>query len=387
MRKNFFIPLAIVLVVTAIIGSCRKDDLIVPSETNDTGQKTTPGKILGLYVLNEGNMGSNKASVDFLDLSGLHPTIRYQRNIYVERNPKVVKELGDVGQDIQIYGSRLWMVINASNKVEVAMASNCRRIGQVQIPNGRSIAFHGRFAYVSSYTGPLKDGSQLGRVYRIDTLTLEKVDSLVVGYQPEELCVVGNHLYVANSGGYRNPLYDRTVSEIDLNEFREIRKIDVDINLHRCQVDRHGQVWVSSRGNYADQPARLHWLDKDGSGHLQLAGSLPALVSGMCIVGDSLYYYGAQWNNATGSYTFSSGIINVQTHRIVAHTLSSSPEFSAITMPYGIIVNPLRRDFYLMDAKDFISSGELLHFHADGTFDYKVSTGDIPGHAVFLYKP
>ena len=56
-------------------------------------------------------------------------------------------------------------------------------------------------------------------------------------------------------------------------------------------------------------------------------------------------------------------------------------------MPYGIIVNPLRRDFYLMDAKDFISSGELLHFHADGTFDYKVSTGDIPGHAVFLYKP
>ena len=104
-------------------------------------------------------------------------------------------------------------------------------------------------------------------------------------------------------------------------------------------------------------------------------------------MGDSLYYYGAQWNNATGSYTFSSGIINVQTHRIVAHTLSSSPEFSAITMPYGIIVNPLRRDFYLMDAKDFISSGELLHFHADGTFDYKVSTGDIPGHAVFLYKP
>jgi hypothetical protein len=39
-----------------------------------------------------------------------------------------------------------------------------------------------------------------------------------------------------------------------------------------------------------------------------------------------------------------------------------------------------------MDAKNFVSSGELLHFKADGSFDYKVRTGDIPAHAVFLTK-
>ena len=48
-------------------------------------------------------------------------------------------------------------------------------------------------------------------------------------------------------------------------------------------------------------------------------------------------------------------------------------------------MNPLQRDFYLMDAKNYVSSGDLLHFHADGTFDWKVKTGDIPGHAAFLY--
>ena len=38
-----------------------------------------------------------------------------------------------------------------------------------------------------------------------------------------------------------------------------------------------------------------------------------------------------------------------------------------------------------MDAKNYVSSGELLHFLPDGTFDWKVKTGDIPGHAAFLY--
>jgi hypothetical protein len=54
--------------------------------------------------------------------------------------------------------------------------------------------------------------------------------------------------------------------------------------------------------------------------------------------------------------------------------------------PYGLIVHPQDRDFYLMDAKYYVSSGELLHFKPDGTFDYKVKTGDIPAHAVFLTK-
>ena len=38
-----------------------------------------------------------------------------------------------------------------------------------------------------------------------------------------------------------------------------------------------------------------------------------------------------------------------------------------------------------MDAKNYVSSGELLHFRSDGTFDYKVRTGDIPAHATFVW--
>ena len=378
----------IACLILAVVSSCREDFYIIPSQNQDTGVAPTRGNILGMYVLNEGNMGSNKASIDFLDLDENKPTVHYLRNIYSERNPNVVKELGDVGNDIKIYGSKLWVVVNVSNKVEVATADSCKRITQINIPNCRYLAFKDGFAYVSSYVGPVKfdKDAPLGMVYKVDTVDFKKKDSVVVGYQPEELCIVDNKLYVANSGGYRAPNYDHTLSEIDLATFKEIRKIKVGLNPHHCQVDHYGQIWVTSRGNYNDVPSRIYRLYKGRNQLYEVMDSIDTPVSGLSIVGDSLYYYGTAWNNATATNNISYGLINVRTHKIIDTNLFSAPQLKAITMPYGIIVNPTNRDFYLMDAKNYVSSGSLLHFKSDGTFDWSVQTGDIPGHATFVYK-
>lgn len=378
----------IACLILAVVSSCREDFYIIPSQNQDTGVAPTHGNILGMYVLNEGNMGSNKASIDFLDLDENKPTIHYLRNIYSERNPNVVKELGDVGNDIKIYGSKLWIVVNVSNKVEVTTADSCKRITQINIPNCRYLAFKDGFAYVSSYVGPVKfdKDAPLGMVYKVDTVDFKKKDSVVVGYQPEELCIVDNKLYVANSGGYRAPNYDHTLSEIDLATFKEIRKIKVGLNPHHCQVDHYGQIWVTSRGNYNDVPSRIYRLYKGRNQLYEVMDSIDTPVSGLSIVGDSLYYYGSAWNNATATNNISYGLINVRTHKIIDTNLFSAPQLKAITMPYGIIVNPIERDFYLMDAKNYVSSGSLLHFKPDGTFDWSVQTGDIPGHATFVYK-
>ena len=378
----------IACLILAVVSSCREDFYIIPSQNQDTGVAPTRGNILGMYVLNEGNMGSNKASIDFLDLDENKPTVHYLRNIYSERNPNVVKELGDVGNDIKIYGSKLWIVVNVSNKVEVATADSCKRITQINIPNCRYLAFKDGFAYVSSYVGPVKfdKDAPLGMVYKVDTVDFKKKDSVVVGYQPEELCIVDNKLYVANSGGYRAPNYDQTLSEIDLATFKEIRKIKVGLNPHHCQVDHYGQIWVTSRGNYNDVPSRIYRLYKGRNQLYEVMDSIDTPVSGLSIVGDSLYYYGSAWNNATATNNISYGLINVRTHKIIDTNLFSAPQLKAITMPYGIIVNPTNRDFYLMDAKNYVSSGSLLHFKSDGTFDWSVQTGDIPGHATFVYK-
>jgi len=372
----------LVLLLPLCLYACREDEYVTYMTDEDTGaapDDRTP--YAGLYILNEGNMGANRCTLDYLDLSGTDSTIHYYRNIYAERNPSTVKELGDVGNDIGIYGSRLWIAVNCSNKVEVCDARTARRLGQVNIDNCRYLAFDGGFAYVSSYAGPVQvsDNCPLGRVYKVDTLTLQKVDSVVVGYQPEEMAVLNGKLYVANSGGYRVPIYDNRIMVIDLATFKVVSEIEVDVNLHRLLADAHGQLWVSTRGNYYDAAPALYCLKED-----KVVARLEIPISSMTIVGDSLYYIGTTFSYADGGYRKEFGIVDVSLQRCSVAVLFDTPEVRNITMPYGIIVNPQDRDFYILDAKNYVSSGELLHFDADGNFLWRVSTGDIPSRGVFL---
>ena len=362
--------------------SCREDEYVTYMTDEDTGVPSVEETHFdGLYILNEGNMGANRCTLDYLDLSGTDSTIHYYRNIFAERNPSTVKELGDVGNDIGIYGSKLWIVVNCSNKVEVCEARSTRRLGQVNIDNCRYLAFDGGFAYVSSYAGPVQvaENCPLGRVYKVDTLTLQKVDSVVVGYQPEEMAIVDGKLYVANSGGYRVPLYDNRIMVIDLATFQVIKEIEVDVNLHRLLADSHGQLWVSTRGNYFDVSPALYCLKDD-----KVVARLEIPISSMTIVGDSLYYIGTTFSYVDGGYKKDFGIVDVALQRCSVAATFEAPEIKNITLPYGIIVNPHDRDFYILDAKNYVSSGELLHFDADGHFLWRVSTGDIPSRGVFL---
>lgn len=142
--------LAIVLFFGVAICGCRKEETIVPPVYGPLGFQTDPdADPIGMYVLNEGNMGSNKADIDFLD----YREASYACGIYAEKNPTVVKGLGDTGNDLQIYDGRLFAVINGSHKVEVMDAYTAKRITQIDIANCRYIAFKDNYAYVTAYVG------------------------------------------------------------------------------------------------------------------------------------------------------------------------------------------------------------------------------------------
>lgn len=369
-----------------LLAACRQDEYVDFSEEQTTGGIPEPeGSFCGMYLLNEGNMGSNHCTLDYLDFG----SATYHRNIYGQRNPSLVKELGDVGNDLQRYGSRLWMVINGSNKVEVADVATACRLGQVEIPNGRYLAFDGGYAYISSYVGPiaLSGDAQLGRIYKVDTLSLQKVDSVVVGYQPEEMAIVDGRLYVANSGGYRAPEYDNRISVIDLSRFADApRHYTVDINLHRLRADRYGQLWVSSRGDYHRQQGALYCLAADAGGRLTVSGRLDIPVSDMQLVGDTLWYLASDWDQADARPRARYGLIDVLSRNDLQTSLFDAPEAQQMETPYGLLVNPLTRDFYLMDAHNYVSSGRLLHFSPSGTFEWSVRTGDIPSRGLLIER-
>lgn len=363
---------------------CREDELVVPTEYDiipESPSDTT--RIRGMYLVNEGNMGSNKCSLDYLDyFTGL-----YARNFYAERNPNVVKELGDVGNDIGIYGSKLYVVVNCSHKVEVLDARSGVRIGQVDIPNCRYVRFHRGKAYVSSYVGPvlIDPDAPKGAVFEVDTLTLAVTRKVSVGYQPEEMEIVDDYMYVANSGGYRAPDYDNTVSVIQMVDFKQVQQIPVGINLHRVRQDRYKKLWVSSRGDYMSVPSRLFVMEKKrGYNRMVVTDTIPVACSNMAVHGDSLYFYATEWNNYTSSNTISYGIINVRTKEIVSRNFITDGSEREITIPYGIAVHPETGDIFVTDAKNYVSSGTLFCFDRRGRKKWSVRTGDIPAHMVFL---
>ena len=361
-----------------LLFSCRKDELVSPTRKINVALPEFTD-IIGFYMLNEGNMGSNSATLDYCDFE----TGDYIANLYPAVNPTVVKELGDVGNDLKIYGSKMYAVINCSHKVEVMEAATARRITQIEIPNCRYVVFDKGYAYVSSYVGPVQisPDAPLGAVFKVDTTTMQVVGSVNVGYQPEEMEIRFGKLYVANSGGYRVPNYDNTVSVIDLATFREIKKIKVGINLHRLKGDRYGYLYVSSRGDYYTVPSKMYIIDAVTD---CVTDSLNMGVSNFCIAGDSAYVYSTEWNWGSAQNTVTYGIIDLREQKVVSRNFITDGTDQKIKIPYGIAVHPITKDIYVTDAKNYVVAGSLYCFGADGRKKWEVKrVGEIPGHFVF----
>ncbi len=386
--QSILIGLCSLLLIPCSLISCRGEEIIFPAEYEVLPMESrelssfAPNEPIGMYLLNEGNMGSNKATIDYLDFSkGI-----YIRNIYGERNPNVIKELGDVGNDIQVYGNRLYAVINCSHKVEVMDLHSCRRIGQIDIPNCRYIRFHGDKAYISSYVGPVSidPNAQLGAIFEVDTATLRITRQVTVGYQPEEFEIIGNYLYVANSGGYRAPDYDSTLSVVDLTDFRQVKKIPVCVNPHRVRKDQYDRLWITSRGDHKDVQPQLTCISPITNSLLPITNAPSA--SEMVIIGDSMYYYGVHWSDETMSNQIIYGVFDIRDSKPEIRSFITDGTEENIKIPYGIQVNPYNGDIYITDAKNYVSSGQLHCYSREGKRKWSVRTGDIPAHMCFVYR-
>lgn len=384
MKNRLYIYLSLII-TTLLFASCRGEETIILSDDESIEEaKDVNANPYGFYLLNEGNMGSNKATLDYMDFtSGV-----YWHNIYAERNPNVVKELGDVGNDSQIYDNKLWLVINASHKVEIVDAKTAKRINDIDIPNCRYIVFEGDYAYVSSYvTTIIGDiNAQEGAVFKIDVKTFEIVGEVKVGRQPEEMIIKNGYLYVANSGGYNSDNYDNTVSVIRLSSFTQIEKKEVAINLHRIRLDKNGKIWVLSRGDYYTMPPQLFLLETNSNGTIKSVEATGLLCSNFDICDDKIYMYNAPYQGNSLSTNITYSIADIETATIIEEDFIKDGTESLIKIPYTIKVNPSTKEVFICDAKNYVSSGTITCYSPQGIKRWSIFTGDIPSTITFIYK-
>lgn len=380
------VVLAIALVAAA---GCRKEDTLrfLPGENGEPSDYEVVDAAVnasaepsGIYLVNQGNQGSNKARLDFLNFHNGF----YIRDVFTEYNPEVVKGLGDTGNDVQVYKGKVFVAVNGSHKVEIMDAYSMKRLAQVDVPNCRFIAFDGNHAYVTSYVAKDKEAlkTQKGALYCIDLDTYKVTGQVTVGYQPEQLVIRDGKAYVANSGGYVAG-YDDTISVVDLKSMKVEYDIKVAVNLELMLVDADGVIWVSSRGNYIDVSSTLNYLVKKGDKY-ELGGSVNVPVSSMALAGDKIYVIGSTYTPPAWALTTTYNIVNAKTRKLESGSFITDGTESDITTAYTVTVNPGNGDIYVTDAKDYVSSGTLHCYTGSGKHKWSVRTGDIPDRIAFL---
>lgn len=364
MKNNSFI--IILSLAVSFFYACKKEP--IESDKPDVTIDTTYSA-LGIYVLNEGlfNMNNstltyygfnnNTAVTDFFDLQN-------------------GRKLGDTGNDIAIYGNKMYIIVNVSSQLEVVNPFTGKSIKQISFFNGdkprqpRYIAFHKDKAFVCSFDGT---------VAVIDTASLEIEKLINVGRNPDGIAVANNKVYVSNSGGLDYPNYDNTVSVINVNSLAEIKKIPVHINPYVIVPDKYGDLYVVSRGNYGDIKMCLQIIDSQTD---ELKYTFPDLeVLNLAINGDIAYVYYYDFMSGSGSKIMT---INVQDESIISHNFIS--DNTVIETAYGIAVDKLSGDVFITDAHGFVNTGNVICFNSDGKKKYSFTAGLNPGHIAFLNK-
>lgn len=377
LKTALYLPVALFMVLLA--ASCRKAPQVIPEQVERFADPDPSSQAKGMYLLNEGNMNMNKASLDFINFR----TGIYQRNIYNQANPSVTKGLGDVGNDIGIYGSKMYVVVNISNKVEVLDVKTVKKIAQIDITNCRYVAFHKGKAYVSAYLGKVGDPkAPNGIVAEIDTASLQINRKVTVGRQPEEMAIVGEKLYIANSGGYSPPDYERTVSVIDLASFTEIKRIDVAINLDRLKADKYGDLYVTSRGDYYTIPSKLFVIDTQTDA---VKKTFDIAASNLWIDDDTAYIYSTEWSYPQQKNVITYAMLNVKDETVLNSRFITDGTDKNIVVPYGIAVDPFTKDVFVTDAGNYVAAGKIYCFDKTGKMKWQKEGGDIPAHMAFVY--
>ncbi|MDO9153309.1 MAG: YncE family protein [Paludibacter sp.] len=320
-----------------------------------------------IFVLSEGLFNMNNSTLAMYNFRTKETVSDY----FLAVNKR---GLGDTANDMALYGSKLYVVVNVSSQIEILDAATGKSLKQIPMFSDAGVAsqpryidFHAGKAYVCSFDGT---------VAKIDTASMKIESIITAGRNPDGICIANNKIYVSNSGGLNFPNYDNTVSVIDIPTFKEIKKIKVGINPSEIHADSEGDVYLVSRGDYGVNGYKFQRINSSTDVMEQSFDNINAL--NFTIHKDTAYIY---------NYDFMSNsswikVFDCKQEKIVSENFITDK--TEIQTPYGIDVNPLNGDVYITDACMFTMWGNVLCFDNKGKLKFKIKEiGLNPNKIVF----
>lgn len=331
-------------------------------EKNDPVAEKKPATPLGVFILNQGYQGQNNAGISYYDFKTKETTFDLMDGT-----------LGDTGQDMIIYGSKLYVSVFGSSAVNVIDLKTTASVENISVKDGAQPRGP---RYLTSYEGKVYASTYDGHVIRIDTTTLTIEAVMEVGCNPEGIAAANGKLYVANSNGMNYPNFDNTLSVVDIATFTETKRITVGLNPNGVAADAYGDVYLSYAGNYADVPSGMQKIDTETDAVTDIEGVSSG--ANFTIVDDILYYFNVVYNS-DGTTNCTYGRYNVKTEQKVPGEIIS--DGTKINTAFAIGVDPDSKDVYISD----ISPNKIYVFDAGGTLKNTFDAGIFTCKFVFFY--
>ena len=342
----------LMLFASAVITSCKKDEAPITFDLTN-----------GVVISNEGTFGVGNAS-----LSVYYPEKDIVENdIFTKVNNR---PLGDVLQSIGISGDSVYLVMNASNKIEVVNKKTCIEVATIS-----ELGSPRYFAAISknkAYVTLWGSGGKVG-VLNLTTNTITK--QITVGSGPEKIIVLGNKAFIANSGGWDT---DNRVSIINTQTDEVATTLTVGDNPKDFAVDKNGMVWVLCSGNivYGANPSQT-------KSTLVLINPSTNGIEKTIDLGETYHPSNLEINQSRDILYYGGdfGVAGIFALSITATDKASSPLIDEYF--YGFNIDPANGVIYGLQAPSFNSGGMLQRYSSTGTLISTYTLGIGPNAAYF----
>ncbi len=354
-------------IITTILLTALCAPIFISCNSKDEVSSTTEVST-GVFVLNQGKYNSNNASLTYYDFA----TSFASADLFLDKNNR---GLGDTGQDMIKYGSKIYIAMYKSSLIEVINAQTGVSVKSIPMKNAAGTSSSPRS--LTSANGKVYVVLYDGHVSQLDTVSFAVEKTIAVGANPDASVITNNKLYVANTGGMA-AVMDSTVSVINLSTFTETKKIKINLNPGTIKADSYGDVYVASKGDYNLIPGKFQRI----AAGTDVVTDIAVAVKNFDIIGDNAYIsnfdYDATWQAAHKTIA----VYDVKNEKLVSANIVTT---DIIKTPYCITVDPTTKNIYL-GVSDYVNNGKMYCFGQDGALKFTFTTGLNPTKVVFITK-
>jgi len=343
--KNYFLIVLWAISLSLFLSSCNHD------HEEPAGEFSS-----GVFVVNEGSFGKGDGTISYYNAA----TGEVKQDIYGQKNNGLA--LGDVVQSLSFFDDEAYIVVNNSNKVEIAEDDTFvaeHTLTGVSLPRYFT-TFNGK-GYLTEWVNFTDPG-------RVAVVNLEShiiETTIVTDNGAENIIAASGKLFVSNN-------FTNTVSVINPSTNTVTATLTVASSPGQFVIDSENKLWVICGGDYNMNNGALYRINTV-TNLVEKSIPLGINASGRLAINQAknqVYYI-------KGKNVYKVGIQD---------TAAPAAAFITVTAAvgaYGIGVDPATDIIYVADAKGFVANGSVFRYKNDGTFIDEFAAGKGPNGFVF----